>query len=101
MRGRSLDLADAEESSLFEPDRVTKHSTLRVTKAMTHLVHLPADADTPELMISRLRAIDRGRHHFSKRVKKEPEKLRPEELTPIVSGNITEADAFGTQADLA
>lgn len=92
---RSLILTDAEESKPGATDQVIHHATLRLSNAAIRCVHLPAEFDAPELMISRLRAIDRGRHRFRKRVQLQP-KARPERHAPIVSANVTEADAFGT-----
>lgn len=92
---RSLLLTDAEESMPGAADQVTRHATLRISNSSIRCVHLPAETDAPELMISRLRAIDRGRHRFRKRVKLQP-KARPERHTPIVSAIVTEADAYGT-----
>ena len=86
---------DAEESKPGATDQVIHHATLRLSNAAIRCVHLPAEFDAPELMISRLRAIDRGRHRFRKRVQLQP-KARPERHAPIVSANVTEADAFGT-----
>lgn len=67
------------------------HDRLSVAGTDIMYVELPADADTPELMRSRLRAIDQGRNQFRQRVKKKVPVKPIEKLAPLVSGNITEA----------
>ena len=95
---RSLVLSEAELRHQGANGSTAQHANLHVRSANISNVHLPADADAPELMISRLRAIDRGRNEFRKRVKREPKPLpAPERRAPIVSANLTEADAFGAQ----
>ena len=54
-------------------------------------MHLPDDADAPELLRSRLRAIDQGRTQFRKRVTKQPKPKPVERFAPLVSEHVTEA----------
>ena len=54
-------------------------------------VHLPAEADAPELLRARLRALDQGRQQFRKRVTKQPKPKPAERFTPIVSEQVVEA----------
>ena len=89
----SLLLSDVYEQLPGE-GRPNRHPSLRVYGHSIRSVHLPGDVDAPELMLSRLRAIDRGRNTFRKRIKKKPQP-RPERLPPLVSGKVTEADSFG------
>mmetsp|Transcript_35475 Transcript_35475/g.93106 ORF Transcript_35475/g.93106 Transcript_35475/m.93106 type:complete len:186 (-) Transcript_35475:366-923(-) len=97
----NLELANVKELRSYDPGSVVaRHDRLSVKASIIRSIHLPQEMDTPELMISRLRAIDRGRNHFNRRVKMKAPKARQERLAPIVSANVTEADAFGTQAEL-
>ena len=54
-------------------------------------VHLPANANAPELLRARLRALDQGRLQFRQRVKKQPKPKPIERLEPIVSDRVVEA----------
>lgn len=54
-------------------------------------VHLPAEANAPELMRGRLRALDQGRRSYSKRVAKQPKPKPVERFTPIVSDRVIDA----------
>lgn len=58
-------------------------------------VQLPGDADAPELMRARLRAIDQGRMQFRERIKKKVQPKPVERLAPLVSQHVTEADEHG------
>ena len=54
-------------------------------------VHLPEEADTPELLRARLRAIEQGRKQFRKRVPKQPKPKPVERFTPLTSDRVVEA----------
>ena len=54
-------------------------------------MHLPADADAPELMRARMRALDQGRRQFRTRVRKQPKPKPVERFTPLVSDRVVEA----------
>ena len=68
-----------------------QHDTLRIAGAAIMYVQLPGGADAPELMRSRLRAIDQGRTQFRQRVRKAVPPKPTERLAPLVSSNVTEA----------
>ena len=68
-----------------------QHDSLRIAGADILYVHLPADADAPELLRSRLRALDQGRKQFRKRVVKQPKPKPVERFTPLVSDRVVEA----------
>lgn len=91
---RSLELCDAtrqQTADATRDDRAPRHERLRVAGEDILYVHLPAEADTPELLRARMRAIDQGRRQFSKRVRKEPKPKPVERHAPIVSDKVVDA----------
>ena len=73
------------------PQWTQRQDSIRVAGAEILYVHLPDDADAPELLRSRLRAIDQGRTQFRKRVTKQPKPKPVERFAPLVSEHVTEA----------
>ena len=87
----SLDLSDVTMRSAIDDHPKLRHlDALHVASADAIYVHLPADANAPELMRARLRAIDQG-SRFRKRVMKQPKAKPVERFTPIVSDRVVEA----------
>ena len=94
-----LELSDAtrQAADAMRDARTSHHDLLRIAGEDILYVHLPAEADAPELMRARLRALDQGRKQFSKRVRKEPKPKPIERFQPIVSDKVVDAyeDAEG------
>ena len=67
------------------------NATLRVAGSEILYVHLPAAADTPELLRARLRALDQGRMQFRKRLRKQPKPKPIERFQPIEVDRVVEA----------
>ena len=52
---------------------------------------VPYNADTPELLRARLRALDQGRMQFRKRLRKQPKPKPIERFQPIEVDRVVEA----------
>ena len=81
------------QASSWPSQQSQQHASLRLAGADVQYVHLPEDADAPELLQSRLRAIDQGRTQFRQRVRKAVVPLPAERHTPLISGHVTETRA--------
>ena len=95
--GLSIGSVELSEATIQMPQRVPtmqRHSNLQLSGKCIMYVRLPGDTDAPELMRSRMRAIDKGRTQFTQRVRKTVQP-KPQGLAPLVSERVTEADEHG------
>ena len=92
MPARSLDLTNVSDTGTGG-GAANPHGPqqLRVASSEILYVHVPAEADAPELMRARLRALNQGRRQFRQRVRKEPKPKPIERFAPIVSDRVIEA----------